>query len=56
MVLSYEQVQAEIDASKAALKAHEDGIEVHKIVIKAFEEALAKLPKPKKKERTKSIG
>ena len=51
MALSYEVCVAEIEASKAALKAHINGIEVHKIVIAAFEKALESIPKPKKKEK-----
>ena len=40
MVISKDLIKKELDASKAALKAHEEGIEIHKIVTKAFEEAL----------------
>ena len=51
MALSYELCVAEIEASKAALKQHEGGTEVHKVVIAAFEKELEKIPKPKKKEK-----
>ncbi len=42
-----EVIKRELAASKAALKAHEEGIEIHKIVSKAFEKALKKCSKEK---------
>ena len=45
MVISKEILERELEASKAAIKAHEEGMEIHKIVSKAFEEALKKYPK-----------
>ncbi len=50
MALSRKQAQAELEASKAALIAHLDGVETHKIVIKAFEDYIKTLP-PEKKEK-----
>lgn len=42
MVLSVKSLERELAASKAAVKAHKDGLEIHKIVIAAFEEELEK--------------
>lgn len=36
MVLSKELIERELKASEAALKAHMEGVEIHKIVIEAF--------------------
>ena len=46
-------LEQEIAGSKAALLAHQNGIEVHKIVLKAFEAELAKLPPKKDVKNTK---
>ena len=46
-MLNRDLLEQEIAGSKAALLAHQNGIIVHEIVIKAFESELAKLP-PKK--------
>jgi len=40
--------ERELKASQEALKAHQEGIEIHKVVCKAFEEELEKYPKKKK--------
>ena len=45
MALSREVIERELDSSKAALKAHEEGVKIHQIVIAAFERALKKCPK-----------
>ncbi|KKN28674.1 hypothetical protein LCGC14_0851860 [marine sediment metagenome] len=50
MALSREVLERELGASKAALKAHEEGTEIHKIVSKVFEEELKKYPEKKKEE------
>ncbi len=33
-------LQKELDASKAALKAHNEGIKIHKVVVAAFEKEI----------------
>lgn len=43
-MIKRETLELEIVGSKAALNSHEQGIEIHKIVLKAFEEELKKLP------------
>lgn len=48
MALSREQAEAELEASKAALQAHLNGVETHKIVVKAFEDYIKTLPPEKK--------
>ena len=48
MVLTRELIEKEIVGSEAALKAHEEGVEIHKVVLKMFREELAKLPEKKK--------
>lgn len=54
MALSREQAQAELDGSKAALQAHLNGVETHKIVVKAFEDYIKTLPvENKEKLKTK---
>ncbi len=40
MALTKEQLEKEIVASKAAIIAMQSGMEIHKIVLKAFEEEL----------------
>lgn len=45
--LSRETLQREIDASAKALEAHQEGQLIHEIVLKAFKDALSKLPKEK---------
>ena len=47
MALSKEIIKRELDASKAALKAHKEGIEVHLIDVKAFQEELEKCKQKK---------
>ena len=49
MVLNREVLEREFQASQAALKAHEEGAEIHKIVSAAFKSILDKLPKEKNK-------
>jgi len=44
MGLTRELIEKEIAGSEAALKAHEDGVEIHTVVLKMFREELAKLP------------
>ncbi len=40
MGLSKTDLEREIKSSEAALKAHQEGIDVHTLVLKAFEDAL----------------
>jgi len=47
MGLTRELIEKEIVGSEAALKAHEDGVEIHKVVLKMFKDELAKLPEEK---------
>ena len=42
MALNKEILEREIKAGEAAIKAHEEGAEIHKVVKKAFEEELEK--------------
>lgn len=42
MDLPKKVIERELASSKAALKAHEEGVEVHKIVLKCFEAELDK--------------
>lgn len=44
MDLSRTSILRELEASKAALLAHTEGIAIHEIVIAAFEKALEKCP------------
>ena len=50
MVISRATLERERDGAAAALKAHEEGAEIHKIVLAAFEAEVAKLP-PKEPEK-----
>ena len=48
MVLSKKALEEELVASRAALKSHKVGVEIHKIVSEAFEKKLEELyPKEK---------
>jgi len=47
MAISREVLETEIAGSEAALIAHEQGLEIHRIVLGAFKAELAKLPKKK---------
>jgi len=47
MAISREVLEKEIVGSEAALIAHEQGLEIHRIVLGAFKAELAKLPKKK---------
>ena len=47
MALTRALIEKEIAGSEAALKAHEEGVEIHKVVLKMFREELAKLPEKK---------
>ena len=47
MVLSREVIEREIEGAKAAVKAHQEGLEVNEIVLEAFENRLKTYP-PKK--------
>lgn len=40
MALTKEMIEHELEAAKAALKAHQDGALVHEVVVEAFEEKL----------------
>lgn len=40
MVICKETLEREIEASKAALKSHEEGITIHEVVLAAFESEL----------------
>ena len=48
MAISREVLETEIAGSEAALKAHEQGLEIHRIVLGAFKAELEKMPKVKK--------
>ena len=50
MALTRALIEKEIAGSEAALKAHEDGVEIHTLVLKMFKDELAKLPKKEKKD------
>jgi len=43
MTLSKEVLEREISNSTQAIIAHEEGIEIHKIVLKSFKEAVEQL-------------
>ena len=47
MALTRALIEKEIAGSEAALKAHEDGVEIHTLVLKMFKDELAKLPEEK---------
>lgn len=47
MALAKDVLERELKASEAALKAHQEGIEVHKIVSEAFQKELEKCKKNK---------
>ena len=46
-LLTRKYLEEQIFDSKIALQKHQEGVRVHEIVIKAFEEELAKLPEEK---------
>lgn len=52
--MNRETLEREIKASKAAIKAHGEGIEIHQVVLAAFEKELVKCPMqttPKEEEK-----
>ena len=51
MAITRETVEREIEGSKQTISKYKEGIAIHEIVLKAFEEHLKLFPtKPKKKE------
>ena len=48
MVLTKKDLEAEIRASEAALKAHKTGTAVNELVLKAFKDALIHVDKGKR--------
>lgn len=42
--LTRKYLEGEIDSSKVALQKHKEGVRVHELVIKAFEEEMKDLP------------
>ena len=51
MGLSRELIEKEIIGSEAALKAHEDGVEIHQLVLAMFKKKLAEYKLPVEKEK-----
>ena len=45
--LTRKYLEGEIESSKVALQKHSEGVRIHEIVIKAFQEELSKLPEDK---------
>ena len=43
-LLTRKYLEGEIESSKAAMQKHNEGVRIHELVIKAFEEELATLP------------
>jgi len=56
MALYREDIEKEIAAVKAAIKAHEQGALINKIVLEAFEKELEKYPAAEQKPVKKPIG
>ena len=54
--LTKEFFEGEIERTKAAISAHEEGAAVHKLILEKFEEVLKTLPKKKTEEKKKPIG
>ncbi len=48
--LTRKYIEDQISDSKVALQKHSEGVRVHEIVIKAFEEELATLPEEEAEE------
>lgn len=48
MVLSRETLEREIEGTKTAIESAKNTIDIHELVMKAFEEELKKLPQKKK--------
>ncbi len=48
--LTRKYLQGEIESSEVALQKHKEGVRVHELVIKAFQEELSKLPEEKEGE------
>ena len=58
MALSRQVLEQEIEGTKAVMKSTENTIEIHKVVLAAFEKELAKLPpapKPKPVAEKKQV-
>lgn len=56
MVIYKDDIRLEIDASKRAIALHENGVEIQKIVLEGFEDALKKVPeRPKEKKEAPSM-
>jgi len=51
MVLSKKDIEIEIKASEETIKKMEKGIEIHKIVLKSFKQALEKCPAEENSEK-----
>ncbi len=52
--LTRKYVEGEIETSKVAKQKHQEGVRVHELVIKAFEEELATLPEEKEEKECTS--
>ena len=52
--LTRKYLEGEIEDSKVALQKHNEGVRVHELVIKVFEEELETLPDKGDKEKCKS--
>ena len=48
--LTRKYLEGEIESSQVALQKHSEGVRVHELVIKAFEEELKDLPEDPKEE------
>ena len=46
--LTRKYLKGEIETSKIAKQKHQEGVRIHELVIKAFEEEMGTLPKEKK--------
>ena len=55
MGLSKEVIKREIVGAIAAIKAHEEGLLVNKLVLEKFEEELKKFPEEKNQKRKNPI-
>ena len=56
MDLTREVLEREIEGAKAAIKAHQEGEAINKVVLIAFNAQLTKLPPKKKEEEKKPVG
>ena len=54
--LTRKYLEEQISDSKIALQKHHEGVRVHELVIKAFEEELETLPKEKDDKEERTVG